>query len=96
MVADVNFAGACSTALRSVAIRYVATKAPAEIDPVRQLRCQAALNPFVHLKIVLGDLQVVGADVSEVLPDTDPADITAIAAAKIVRELILLFGQRTG
>jgi arginase family enzyme len=41
----------------------------------------------------LAGLRVIGADVCEVLPDTDPAGITATAAAKIVRELLLLFAQ---
>jgi agmatinase len=44
----------------------------------------------------LGDLNVVGADVCEVLPDTDPAGITATAAAKIVRELLLLHTPSAG
>ncbi|HYY89270.1 MAG TPA: agmatinase [Chloroflexota bacterium] len=39
----------------------------------------------------LGGLPVVGLDVMEVSPDTDPAGITAAAAAKLVREAVLLF-----
>jgi agmatinase len=39
----------------------------------------------------LRSLRVIGADVTEVLPETDPAHVTALAAAKIVRELILMF-----
>ena len=38
-------------------------------------------------------LRVVGMDVTEVSPATDPAGITAIAAAKLVREAVLLFGH---
>jgi agmatinase len=37
--------------------------------------------------------RVVGIDVMEVLPAVDHADITSIAAAKLVRETALLFGQ---
>jgi agmatinase len=40
----------------------------------------------------LEGLHVVGMDVMEVSPDLDPANITAAAAAKLVREAILLFG----
>ncbi|MBI4492546.1 MAG: agmatinase [Chloroflexi bacterium] len=40
----------------------------------------------------LAGLQVVGVDVMEVLPEVDPAGITAVAAAKLVREAALLFG----
>jgi agmatinase len=39
----------------------------------------------------LRGLHVVGLDVMEVSPSTDPADITAIAAAKLIREAVLLF-----
>jgi agmatinase len=39
----------------------------------------------------LGDLNVVGFDVVEIAPDTDPAGLTALAAAKLLRELILVF-----
>jgi agmatinase len=38
-------------------------------------------------------LRVIGADITEVLPDTDPANVTALAAAKIARELILMFAR---
>jgi agmatinase len=41
----------------------------------------------------LAGLRVVGLDVMEVSPQTDPANITAAAAAKLVREAILLFGH---
>ncbi len=40
----------------------------------------------------LEGLRVVALDVMEVSPDLDPANITAAAAAKLVREAILLFG----
>lgn len=39
----------------------------------------------------LAGLRVVGLDVMEVSPNLDPANITAAAAAKIVREAVLLF-----
>jgi agmatinase len=41
----------------------------------------------------LEGLRVVGLDVMEVSPSVDPANITAAAAAKLVREAILLFGR---
>lgn len=40
----------------------------------------------------LRELNVVGLDVMEVSPNLDAANITAAAAAKLVREAILLFG----
>jgi agmatinase len=40
----------------------------------------------------LAGLRVVGADVMEVSPGLDAANITAAAAAKLVREAVLLFG----
>jgi agmatinase len=40
----------------------------------------------------LEGVHVVAVDVMEVSPDLDPANITAAAAAKLVREAILLFG----
>lgn len=40
----------------------------------------------------LACLRVVGLDVMEVSPNLDPANITAAAAAKLVREAVLLFG----
>jgi len=40
----------------------------------------------------LEGLRVVGVDVMEVSPDLDPSNITAAAAAKLVREAVLLFG----
>ena len=48
----------------------------------------AELQAFVH---GLADLRVIGADLVEVLPACDPGDITALAAAKLARELLLLF-----
>ncbi|MBV9542827.1 MAG: agmatinase [Chloroflexi bacterium] len=42
----------------------------------------------------LDDLRVVGLDVMEVSPGIDGANITAAAAAKLVREAVLLFGTR--
>jgi agmatinase len=40
----------------------------------------------------LDGLKVVALDVMEVSPDVDPANITAAAAAKLIREAVLLFG----
>ncbi|HEY2596516.1 MAG TPA: agmatinase [Chloroflexota bacterium] len=40
----------------------------------------------------LSGLNVVGVDVMEVSPEVDPSNITAAAAAKLVREAVLLFG----
>ncbi|MSQ24070.1 MAG: agmatinase [Chloroflexi bacterium] len=40
----------------------------------------------------LSRLQMVAADVMEVLPEADVNDITSVAAAKLIREIILLFG----
>jgi agmatinase len=48
----------------------------------------AELQTFVY---GLADLRVIGADIAEVLPACDPGDITALAAAKLARELLLLF-----
>jgi agmatinase len=45
------------------------------------------LLDFVHK---LRDLTIVAVDVMEVSPNFDPADITATAAAKLVREFVLL------
>lgn len=39
----------------------------------------------------LGSLRVVGIDIVEVLPAVDVADITSVAAAKLLREAALLF-----
>ena len=41
----------------------------------------------------LRGLRVVALDVMEVSPSTDPAGITAIAAAKLIREAVLLFRE---
>jgi len=40
----------------------------------------------------LDGLKVLALDVMEVSPDVDPANITAAAAAKLIREAVLLFG----
>jgi agmatinase len=40
----------------------------------------------------LADLHVVALDVMEVSPQVDPANITAAAAAKLIREAVLQFG----
>ncbi len=47
------------------------------------------LAAFLH---GLRGLRVVGLDVMEVAPNLDPANITAAAAAKIIRDAVLAFG----
>ena len=42
----------------------------------------------------LASLTVVGVDIVEVLPAIDVGDITSVAAAKLVRELALMFASR--
>jgi agmatinase len=49
----------------------------------------AELERFLH---GLAGLRVVAVDVVEVAPALDPSEITAAAAAKIVRDAVLLFG----
>ena len=49
----------------------------------------AELEAFLH---GLAGLRVVAMDVVEVAPALDPSEITAAAAAKIVRDAVLLFG----
>ncbi len=49
----------------------------------------AELEAFLH---GLAGLNVVAVDVVEVAPALDPSEITAAAAAKIVRDAVLLFG----
>ena len=53
-----------------------------------------AFRELQHLLYVLGAFDVVAFDVVEVAPNLDSAEITAVAAAKLVREAILLFGAR--
>jgi agmatinase len=48
------------------------------------------LEDFLH---GLADLSVVGLDVVEVSPRLDPSGATAVSAAKLVREAILLWGR---
>jgi len=55
-----------------------------------------AFRELQRLLYVLGAFDVVAFDVVEVAPNLDPAEITATAAAKLVREGILLFGSRGG
>ena len=52
----------------------------------------ATFRELAELLYSLDGLRVVGLDVMEVSPATDPAGITAMAAAKLVREAVLLFG----
>jgi agmatinase len=47
------------------------------------------LEAFLH---GLAELRVVAVDVVEVAPALDPSEITAAAAAKIVRDAVLMFG----
>jgi agmatinase len=49
----------------------------------------AELEAFLH---GLAGLNVVAVDVVEVAPALDPSEITAAAAAKVVRDAVLLFG----
>ena len=42
----------------------------------------------------LRGLNLVGFDVNEILPGVDPAGITAVTGAKLIRETCILFGQR--
>jgi agmatinase len=56
----------------------------------------ATFRELLHLLYVLGAFDVVAFDVVEVAPNLDAAEITAAAAAKLVREGILLFGLRGG
>jgi agmatinase len=54
----------------------------------------ATFHELQRLLYVLGAFDVVAFDVVEVAPNLDAAEITAAAAAKLVREGILLFGLR--
>ncbi|MEW5763019.1 MAG: arginase family protein, partial [Bacillota bacterium] len=58
----------------------------------------AGITPLEILEAVrlLGGLEVVGWDVVEVNPACDPAGITALLAAKIVREALLTVSRRWG
>lgn len=49
-------------------------------------------DQLMELVYSLSGLAVVGLDVMEVLPTVDHGDLTAIAAAKLVREAALVFG----
>lgn len=51
-------------------------------------------NDLLSFLATLQSLAVVGVDVVEVLPAHDVADITSLAAAKLVREVALLFTGR--
>lgn len=51
------------------------------------------VTSFLH---VLRGMNVVGADVMEVLPAVDVNDISSIAAAKLIREIALLFARSSG
>jgi agmatinase len=52
----------------------------------------ATFRELVDFVYSLEGLRVVALDVMEVSPDLDAASITAAAAAKLVREAVLLFG----
>ncbi len=47
-----------------------------------------------HFLYSLRGLRLVGLDVNEILPAVDPAGITAVTGAKLIREACILFGQR--
>jgi agmatinase len=53
----------------------------------------ATFRELVEFVYGLEGLRVVALDVMEVSPDLDGANITAAAAAKLVREAVLLFGR---
>jgi agmatinase len=50
----------------------------------------ATFRELLDFLYSLRGLRLVGLDVMEVSPDLDPAEITAVAAAKLVREAVLL------
>lgn len=56
------------------------------------------LASYQALEIVraLGDLDIVGADVVEVNPSYDVAEITALSAATIAHDILCLFAQKKG
>lgn len=47
-------------------------------------------SDFFEILLKLKDLNIIGADIVEVAPYYDISDRTALLAAKIVRELILM------
>lgn len=51
----------------------------------------SSFHELMSLLATLQSVRVVGLDVVEVLPSFDVADITSVAAAKLVREAALLF-----
>jgi agmatinase len=51
------------------------------------------MEPFL---LMLDGMNLVGADVVELNPGLDPAQTSTITAAKIVRELLLILGKRSG
>lgn len=53
-----------------------------------------AFNDLLSALTRLRGMRVVGLDLVEVSPPHDPSGITAIAAAKLVREMALLFASR--
>lgn len=55
----------------------------------------ASFQELVSFLSTLASLRVVGVDIVEVLPAIDVADITSVAAAKLVREAALLFSRST-
>jgi len=61
--------------------------APGVLCPEPGGQSFAALLAFVHS---LAGLEIVGTDIVEIAPDTDPAGLTALAAAKLLRELLLM------
>jgi agmatinase len=54
-----------------------------------------SFDEVVSLISSLGSLQVVGVDVVELSPPYDPTQQSAMAAAKLIRELILRFCWNT-
>src|SRR5918998_1625298 len=43
----------------------------------------------------LRGLNLIGLDVNEILPEVDPAGITAVTGAKLIREACVLFGRQS-
>ncbi|MBI4212787.1 MAG: agmatinase [Chloroflexi bacterium] len=56
----------------------------------------SSFTEVVDFLYSLADLNVVAADVVEVLPTSDVNNVTSVAAAKLIRELALLFAAPCG
>jgi agmatinase len=49
---------------------------------------------LTHWLLALRGLNIVGADVVELAPHYDPSGVSAVVAAKVIREVLLLAGTR--